>query len=103
MPPGATKHHGPYLPPGTDTVIAVVFAETVARSSLGHVWAPALPHGSSGEQSGFRGTLSLGQAASEAAVVELVRSADRVERVVLVYRRLPAADRALHPPRGGRR
>jgi creatinine amidohydrolase len=51
------------------------------------VWAPALPYGSSGEHSGFPGTLSLGQAASEAAVIELVRSADRFEGIALLSRR----------------
>ena len=43
------------------------------------MWAPALPCGSSGERSGFPGTLSLGQAASEAAVISLVRSANHFE------------------------
>jgi creatinine amidohydrolase len=48
------------------------------------VVAPALPYGSSGEHAGFAGTLSIGQAALEHVVVELVRSADAFAGVVLV-------------------
>jgi creatinine amidohydrolase len=44
---------------------------------------PALPYGSSGEHDGFAGTLSIGQSALEAVVVELVRSADHFAGVVL--------------------
>ena len=46
--------------------------------------APALPYGSSGEHAGFAGTLSIGAAALEQVVVELVRSADAFAGVVLV-------------------
>jgi mycofactocin precursor peptide peptidase len=47
--------------------------------------APAVPFGSSGEHDGFAGTLSIGQAATELLVVELVRSAARsFGRTVLV-------------------
>ena len=40
------------------------------------VVAPALAYGSSGEHAGFPGTLSIGQAALELVLVELIRSAD---------------------------
>ncbi len=48
------------------------------------VVAPALAYGSAGEHAGFAGTLSIGQAALELVVVELVRSAGDFAAVVLV-------------------
>lgn len=65
-------------------MIAVALAEALAAVCGDVAVAPALPFGSSGEHAGFPGTLSLGQDALEAAVVELVRSADHFEGVVLV-------------------
>src|SRR4051812_5070427 len=76
VPLGATGQHGPHLPLGTDTTIAVALARGLARERDVLV-APALPYGSSGEHAGFAGTLSIGQAALEAVVVELARSAGR--------------------------
>ncbi|HET7720624.1 MAG TPA: creatininase family protein, partial [Acidimicrobiales bacterium] len=81
VPLGATEQHGPHLPLDTDTTLATVLAHRLAarRSSAGHhdvLVAPALPYGSSGEHAGFAGTLSIGAAATELVVVELVRSAD---------------------------
>jgi mycofactocin system creatininase family protein len=84
IPLGATEQHGPHLPLETDTIIAVALAEAAAARCVGTLVAPALPYGSSGEHGGFPGTLSIGQAALESVVVELVRSADRFEQVVLV-------------------
>src|SRR4051794_4828940 len=74
VPLGATEQHGPHLPLGTDTMVAVALARALARERDVLV-APALPYGSSGEHSGFPGTLSIGQAALELVVVELARSA----------------------------
>lgn len=84
LPLGATEQHGPHLPIDTDTVIvnALVAATTDGRSD--RVAAPVLPYGSSGEHAGFPGTLSLGQAGLELAVVELVRSADAFAGVAIV-------------------
>jgi hypothetical protein len=83
----------------TDTVIAVALAETVARSLLrsrGGAGVAVRLH----EHSGIPDTLSLGQAASEAAVISLVRSADHFEGVVLVSRRGPSSrSRASSAPR----
>ena len=84
IPLGATEQHGPHLPLNTDTVIASGVAEAVATVRDDAVVAPALPYGSSGEHSGFPGTLSLGQAALETALVELVRSAAGFRDVTLV-------------------
>jgi mycofactocin precursor peptide peptidase len=84
IPLGATEQHGPHLPLETDTLIASALAEATAARRRDVAAAPALPYGSSGEHSGFPGTLSLGQAALEAVVVELVRSVDHFHAVVLV-------------------
>ncbi|HET6774594.1 MAG TPA: mycofactocin biosynthesis peptidyl-dipeptidase MftE [Acidimicrobiales bacterium] len=84
VPLGSTEQHGPHLPLGADTVVAVALAERLAAARPDAVVAPALPYGSSGEHAGFAGTLSLGQSALEAVVVELVRSADAFAGVVLV-------------------
>ena len=84
LPLGATEQHGPHLPLETDTLIATAVAGEVAARRPGTVVAPALPYGSSGEHAGFPGTLSLGNEVLELVLVELVRSADRFEAVVLV-------------------
>jgi mycofactocin precursor peptide peptidase len=84
IPLGATEQHGPHLPLCTDTLIASAVAEGAARHRPDLMVAPALPYGASGEHAGFPGTLSLGLKALEAALVELVRSADAFAGVVLV-------------------
>lgn len=91
IPLGATEQHGPHLPLGTDTLIATAVAARLVEH-LGPdraVLAPAVPYGASGEHEAFAGTLSVGSAALEAVVVELVRSAlppagGRFQGVVLV-------------------
>lgn len=85
VPLGSTEQHGPHLPLDTDTRIAVAVAERVAATRPQVAVAPALPFGASGEHQGFAGTLSIGQAALELVVVELVRSiGPEVVHVVLV-------------------
>src|SRR5690242_12830884 len=84
IPLGATEQHGPHLPLNTDTLIASGVAEAVAAGRSDVVVAPTLPYGSSGEHSGFPGTLSIGQSALETTLVELVRSADAFRDVTLV-------------------
>jgi creatinine amidohydrolase len=84
IPLGATEQHGPHLPLQTDTVIATALADGVAARRSNVAVAPALPYGSSGEHAGFAGTLSLGQEAFEAAVVQLVRSAESFDSVILL-------------------
>ncbi len=83
LPLGATEQHGPHLPIATDTIIAGALAEAVGAEQPDVVVAPVLPYGSSGEHAGFPGALSLGQVGLELAVVELVRSADRFDAVVV--------------------
>lgn len=84
LPLGATEQHGPHLPLDTDTIIAAAIADRVAGRLPGVLVAPPLAYGSSGEHAGFPGTLSIGQAALELTLVELVRSAGWAEGVVLV-------------------
>ena len=77
VPLGATEQHGPHLPLGTDTVIALALSAALA-DRLGPALAalaPALPYGASGEHQGFDGTLSIGTEALTAVLVELARSA----------------------------
>jgi mycofactocin precursor peptide peptidase len=85
IPLGATEQHGPHLPLSTDTDIAVALCNRLAATRDDVLIAPAIAYGSSGEHSGFAGTLSIGQAALELLVLELVRSAtDTFAAVVLV-------------------
>ncbi|MFF4354970.1 mycofactocin biosynthesis peptidyl-dipeptidase MftE [Streptomyces sp. NPDC001530] len=84
VPVGSTEQHGPHLPFTVDTEIAVALAEALVDRRGGTVLAPAVPYGSSGEHAGFPGTLSIGQAATELLIVELVRSADVFDGVLLV-------------------
>jgi len=84
VPLGSTEQHGPHLPLTTDVLVAGALADRLAAARDDVLVAPALPYGSSGEHAGFAGTLSIGQAALELVVVELVRAADAFAGVVLV-------------------
>jgi creatinine amidohydrolase len=84
VPLGTTEQHGPHLALGTDTFVARALCGVLARRRADVAVAPAMPYGSSGEHADFPGTLSIGQPALEAFVVELVRSADHFAGVVLV-------------------
>jgi len=84
VPLGSTEQHGPHLPLGTDSDVAVALADCLAAARPDVLVAPALPYGSAGEHAAFPGTLSIGAAALELVVVELVRSADAFGGVVLV-------------------
>lgn len=85
VPLGATEQHGPHLPTGTDTIIALRWAEAIASRLPHTLVAPPLPYGSSGEHQAFAGTLSIGQDALRAVLIELARSAaHRFHRVVFV-------------------
>lgn len=84
VPLGATEQHGPHLPLDTDTSIADELCRRLSVREADVLTAPALPYGSSGEHADFPGTLSIGRAALEQVLVELVRSADHFAGVVLV-------------------
>ena len=84
VPLGSTEQHGPHLPLRTDSDVAVALATRLAAARPDALVAPLLPYGSAGEHAGFPGTLSIGAAALEVVVVELVRSADAFSGVVLV-------------------
>lgn len=86
IPIGSCEQHGPHLPLDTDTRIAVALAEGLTASfEPGDVLiGPTLQATSSGEHSGFPGTLSIGADVLEEMVIELVRSAGWSAGVVLV-------------------
>lgn len=84
VPVGACEQHGPHLPLGTDTTVAVALARGLADHRHDLLVAPALPYGASGEHAGFAGTLSIGTEALTQVLVEVVRSADAFAGVVLV-------------------
>lgn len=85
VPIGATEQHGPHLSLSTDTDIAVALCQQLAERRGDVLVAPALPYGSSGEHAGFAGTISIGQDALEAVIVELGRSVcETFDRLLLV-------------------
>ncbi len=85
VPLGSTEQHGPHLPLSTDTDIAVAWCEALAAGRSDAVIAPPLPYGSSGEHAGFAGTISIGQEALQAVLIELARSAsDSFDTIVFV-------------------
>jgi creatinine amidohydrolase len=85
VPLGATEQHGPHLPLGTDSAIAVALAEVAAARIEGATVAPVIPYGSSGEHQDFAGTLSIGAEATELVLVELGRSAaESFDRLLFV-------------------
>jgi mycofactocin precursor peptide peptidase len=84
VPLGATEQHGPHLALSTDTEIAVALCQRLAADRGDVLVAPAVPYGSSGEHAGFAGTLSIGQAALELLVIELVRSATQTFGAVVL-------------------
>lgn len=111
VPLGATEQHGPHLPLGTDTTIALALATGLVAARRDAVVAPPLPYGSSGEHAGFPGTLSIGQEALRLVVLELARSwpgrtlfvcahGGNAEPLAAAMRELPEA-RAWSPRFGG--
>jgi mycofactocin precursor peptide peptidase len=84
VPLGSLEQHGPHLPLDTDTRIAVELAGRLAAAVPDVAVGPALPYGASGEHAGFPGTLVVRHEVLAELVVELVRSARRSFRGVVV-------------------
>lgn len=84
VPLGSLEQHGPHLPLDTDSVIAEALAGRLSERLDNAVVAPTVAIAASGEHAGFPGTLSIGTDVTSAVVVELVRSADWADGVVLV-------------------
>ena len=84
IPVGSTEQHGPHLPIDTDTLVAEEVAQRALHSTDGLVLGPTIGITSSGEHSGFAGTLSIGARVMEEVVVEVGRSADWVAGLVFV-------------------
>ena len=84
VPLGATEQHGPHLPLGTDTEIALAITRAAAAARDDVLVAPPIAYGSSGEHDGFSGTISIGQPATELLIVELCRSASATFRRVML-------------------
>lgn len=85
VPIGSFEQHGPHLPLGTDTLVAVELCRRLSSRVPEVLVAPAVSFGASGEHEGFPGTLSVGAGVLEALTVELARSATRwVRRIVFV-------------------
>lgn len=77
VPLGSLEQHGPHLPLGTDTRIAVAVASGAAAGRDRVAIAPPITFGASGEHAGFPGTLSIGTPALTELLVELGRDAAR--------------------------
>lgn len=77
VPLGSLEQHGPHLPLGTDTRIAVAVASGAAAGRDGVAIAPPIAIGASGEHAAFPGTLSIGTPALSELLVELGRDAAR--------------------------
>ncbi len=84
VPVGSCEQHGPHLPLHTDTVVAVALANSLAGARDDCVVSPPLTITASGEHQGFPGTLSIGNDAMSAVVIELARSAEWASGVVFV-------------------
>lgn len=84
VPLGSVEQHGPHLPLDTDTRVASALVDRLASARGEVVAGPPLAYGASGEHAAFPGTLSIGAAALELVVLELIRSADHFAGVVLV-------------------
>ncbi|MGA0185065.1 MAG: mycofactocin biosynthesis peptidyl-dipeptidase MftE [Ilumatobacteraceae bacterium] len=84
IPVGSCEQHGPHLPLGTDSIVAEALCAYLSAANSRVVVGPTLSVTSSGEHAGFAGTLSIGAPVTASMIVELVRSAEWADSVVLV-------------------
>ena len=84
IPVGSCEQHGPHLPLGTDSIVAEALCATLSTVNSRVVIGPTLSVTSSGEHAGFAGTLSIGAQVTASTIVELVRSAEWADSIVLV-------------------
>src|ERR1035437_7835518 len=75
VPAGSLEQHGPHLPLDTDTRIAVAVGRRSCAGLPGVPLPPAFAMGASGEHAAFPGTLSIGEQALTACLIELGRHA----------------------------
>lgn len=73
LPFGALEEHGPQLPLGTDTIVAVHAARRLAHH-LDALLLPAVSYGDTWATSGYPGTVSLSPATVTAIVVDIGRA-----------------------------
>lgn len=74
LPFGALEAHGPHLPLGTDTIVAVEVARRIAEE-LDAVFLPPIHYGDTWGTAGYPGTMSLSTATVTAIVTDLGRAA----------------------------
>ncbi len=84
IPIGSTEQHGPHLPVSTDTMIAEEVTGRALHLTDGLMVGPTISVSASGEHAGFPGTLSIGNAAMSAVILELGRSADWAAGIVFI-------------------
>jgi creatinine amidohydrolase len=73
LPLGATEQHGPHLPVGTDTYLAMAQAEQLSAHITDALIAPVIPIGCSDEHAGFAGLLGLGHETLASVVVDCAK------------------------------